>query len=133
MVTKSDTLIHLGDVGDVSYMSQIKGYKVLLLGNHDQSAEKFKPCFDEIYTGPLFIADRILLSHEPIYGLEEFTVNIHGHTHFGESSDTHINLACDVGGFKPYSLGEMINNGLLSKTKSIHRITIDGATERKRL
>ena len=36
--------------------------------------------FDEIYTGPLFIAEKILLSHEPVYGLP-WCLDIHGHDH----------------------------------------------------
>lgn len=39
---KNDTLIHLGDVGDVEKMKLIKPcYKVLLLGNHDAGASKY--------------------------------------------------------------------------------------------
>ena len=34
-VGKNDTLILLGDVGDIEYAKKLKGYKVLLLGNHD--------------------------------------------------------------------------------------------------
>lgn len=42
-VTKKDTLVILGDIGDYSWVKKIKaGYKVLLLGNHDMGAEKFK-------------------------------------------------------------------------------------------
>ena len=40
----------------------------------------YKNYFDEIYTGPLFIAEKILLSHEPVYGLS-WCLNIHGHDH----------------------------------------------------
>jgi calcineurin-like phosphoesterase family protein len=133
IVHKNDTLIHLGDVGNPEYMKQIPAYKVLLLGNHDQSVKRFEPYFDEVYPGPLFIADRILLSHEPVYGLEEWCVNIHGHVHNGKSTKTHINLASDVCGYTPVSLGNMIKKGLLSDTKDIHRLTIDGATEKKYL
>lgn len=34
-VGKKDTLIVLGDVGDLSYVRKLKGYKVLIKGNHD--------------------------------------------------------------------------------------------------
>ena len=53
--------------------------KVLILGNHDAKGA-YKNYFDEIYTGPLFIAEKILLSHEPVYGLP-WCLNIHGHDH----------------------------------------------------
>lgn len=34
-VGKCDTLICLGDVGELSYVSLLRGYKVLVMGNHD--------------------------------------------------------------------------------------------------
>ena len=50
MVHKNDTLIHLGDVGNPEWISKLKaGHKVLIMGNHDQSIQKFKPYFDEVY------------------------------------------------------------------------------------
>ncbi len=130
-VHKNDTLIHLGDVGDPSYIDRIRAYKVLLLGNHDETAQKFIPHFDEIYTGPLFIAEKLLLSHEPVYGLEKICVNIHGHCHGGTSTSTHFNAASDVCGYLPVDLGKLIKRGLLSKTTSIHRLAIDDAVSRK--
>ena len=39
---KCDTLIHLGDVGNPEYLKDIKAYKVLIMGNHDESASKFQ-------------------------------------------------------------------------------------------
>ena len=41
-VGKNDLLIHLGDVGDVEYVRQLKGYKVLIMGNHDAGASNYK-------------------------------------------------------------------------------------------
>lgn len=137
-VHKNDTLIHLGDVGNPDYIDQLKCYKVLITGNHDVLS-KVASHFDEVYDGPLFIADRILLSHEPIYGLEKFCTNIHGHNHSGTIYDydekldyiTHINMASNVCNYIPMNLGAMIKNGLLSKIENYHRITIDTATEKK--
>ena len=186
-LNKQTVLIHLGDVGNVSYLNELKCYKVLITGNHDKSPSSYKRTikeeiynadifsskelkikllkenpfctvdlyesfelhapfhrwiakidnhlFDEIYTGPLFIADRILLSHEPIYGLEEFCVNIHGHVHNGAYKEynvlsnnyTHINMASDVCDFTPIDLGKEIKNGLISNIPNYHRITIDNA------
>lgn len=86
--------------------------------------------FDEVYDGPLFIADRILLSHEPIYGLEDFCVNIHGHCHSGQHIyDGHINLAANVVDFQPFNLGKAVKDGILSGVPNYHRNTIDWATE----
>lgn len=140
VVTKNDTLIHLGDVGNPKYLDSLKCYKVLITGNHDVLS-KLRDHFDEIYTGPLFIADRLLLSHEPIFGLEDICVNIHGHNHAGPwvyynedcSKVTHINLAANIEQYRVYDLGKDIKNGLLSKVENYHRQTIDKATEKKAL
>lgn len=130
-VHKTDTLIHLGDVGNIEYFSQIPGYKVLIMGNHDQGVKKYKEVFDEVYQGPLFIADKLLLSHEPI--LSEYWFNVHGHDHSNENKEeiNHINLASNVYGYKVFNLGKEIEKGLLKDVENIHRHTIDKATERK--
>ena len=135
MVHKNDTLIHLGDVGNPEWINKLKaGHKVLIMGNHDQSIQKFKIYFDEVYEGCLFISDKILLSHEPVYGLP-WCLNIHGHDHNGvepyKEGCKHINLAANVCGYTPISLGKIIKDGVLSGIDSIHRRTIDRATENK--
>lgn len=131
-IGKNDTLIHLGDVGNPEYFKNIKGYKVLIMGNHDQSAKKFEPYFDEIYTGPLFIGEKILLSHEPI-NLGSIALNLHGHDHnthndWGYNS---INFAANVIKYEPVSLGVLIKDGYLTWVEGIHRLTIDWATSQK--
>lgn len=129
---KCDTLIHLGDVGNPEWMSQIKAHKVLIMGNHDQTATKFEPYFDEIFTGPLMIAEKIILSHEPIEGID-WAFNIHGHDHaYTHKGDRlHLNLAANVVDFQVYSLGDIIKGGALADVKSLHRDTIDEAAKRK--
>lgn len=135
-LNKQTLLIHLGDVGDASYLDELKCYKVLITGNHD-ILSKVSKYFDEVYIGPLFIADRILLSHEPIYGLENFCCNIHGHNHaagdelYMSSNINHINLAANVYNYQVFNLSKEIKNGLLSQIKNYHRTTIDNATTRK--
>lgn len=135
-IHKNDTLIHLGDIGNIEQLKQTwnkgkKPYSILIMGNHDKTASKFKDFFDEIYTGPLFIAEKILLSHEPID--LSFCLNIHGHNHAGKQfpDKNHINLAANVCGYKPMNLKSIIESGYLSKINSIHRETIDNATKRK--
>ena len=129
-VRRPDTLIHLGDVGDASYLDELKCHKVLITGNHDKLSE-VASYFDEVYAGPLFIADRILLSHEPIIGLEDFTWNIHGHDHAGDFRHNHTNLAANVYKYRVFNLGAMIKGGFMADIPNYHRITIDKATEKK--
>ena len=40
---RADTLIILGDVGDISYVRQLRAkYKILVMGNHDSGASNYK-------------------------------------------------------------------------------------------
>ena len=134
MVFKNDTFLCLGDVGDPKYVPMIKARKkILLLGNHDARGA-YKDQFSEVYAGPLFISEKILLSHEPVHGLS-WCLNIHGHDHNGVETYTagckHINLAANVCGYTPINLGKIIKEGVLSDIDSIHRQTIDRAVEKK--
>lgn len=134
LVNKNDTFICLGDVGAAEFVKQIKARrKILILGNHDRRSD-YVGLFDEIYTGPLFISDKILLSHEPVHGLP-WCLNIHGHDHNGVEPYVdgckYLNLAANVCDFTPVNLGKLIKSGILSGIRDIHRMTIDDATARK--
>lgn len=130
---KGDTLIHLGDVGNPEYLEELRCYKVLIKGNHDQNHKSIPNAytwyhyFNEIYNGPLIIAPKLILSHEPVD--VPWAINIHGHDHAGSSDKTHINLAPPKTGFVPFNLGMSIKDGLLSNIEDIHRLTIDKARE----
>lgn len=139
-ITDNDTIIHLGDVGDASYMDMLPGRKVLIMGNHDCRSE-CEQHFHEIYNGPLYIGEKILLSHEPIF--IPGAVNIHGHIHYDRVSHGEVtrsqlwqtssmNRAANVCGYFPLNLGSAIRQGLLSGIKDIHRITINAAIERNK-
>ena len=122
---KNDTFICLGDVGNPSYIKEINAkHKVLIMGNHD-SITKCEPYFDEIYSGPLFISKKILLSHEPVD--MPFAVNMHGHDHHEKKmiSGNSINLAANVCGYKPVNLSALIKQGVFSGVKDIHRLAIE--------
>lgn len=182
-VGKKDTIICLGDVGDTSFIHRIKGYKVLICGNHDLGASNYQrqithikfdfnkyskeeaiklvkekypnaaieveerhnlacspfhfwsikidnKLFDEVYTGPLFIGERLLLSHEPIDF--PFALNLHGHCHNGQTTPHHINCCSNVINYTPINLNQLLKTGVLSKIESIHRSTIDDAIKRKK-
>lgn len=130
-VGRKDTLIILGDVGDVEYAKKLRGYKVLICGNHDAGRTNYEEAFDEIYEGALIIGEKILLSHEPVD--IPWLFNIHGHDHAGAIRPGHLNVCSDVRGYKPLNLNHILGKeGHLAKIQSIHRITIDKATERKR-
>lgn len=155
---KNDTLIILGDVGNVECVKKLKaGYKVLLLGNHDKGASNYKAkyvtttiddgnghilysstwnenkLFDEVYEGPLMINDRVILSHEPI-PMTTYMFNIHGHVHkeVPFTTEFHLNVCAEHINYTPINLLRLFKQGLLSDVENIHRVTIDNAVERKR-
>lgn len=157
-IGKKDTIIFLGDIGDVEFIKKIRGYKVLVMGNHDAGASNYKRridtlrewidegedygyyaevpkdnhLFDEVYEGPLCISEKIILSHEPLD--IPFMLNIHGHDHSGWAfqDKNHINVCAEHIEYCPVGIKEIVNNGMLGKIDSIHRITIDMATDRKK-
>ena len=130
-ISKNDTLIHLGDVGNPEYFRRLRCHKVLLLGNHDESVTKFQPYFHEIYEGPLMIAEKILLSHEPID--ISWAFNIHGHDHDPDHKGDiyHFNCIANVVGYAKISLKDLINSGIQKQVLSLHRQTVDNAILRK--
>ena len=131
-VGRKDTLIILGDIGDVECAKQLRGYKVLICGNHDAGKTIYEDVFDEVYSGPLMIGEKLFLSHEPVN--IPFAFNIHGHDHSGWTHKdwAHLNVCSDVIGYTPINLNQMLKSGLTSKVDSIHRQTIDDATVRKK-
>lgn len=127
---KKDTLIILGDVGDIEYVKRLRAaYKVLIMGNHDVGASKYRGVFDEVYEGMVFISPKLVLSHEPVN--VPFAFNIHGHDHSGElAGPTHMNLCAERTGYKPLSLKAICTSGFLKNIPDIHRAAIDKASHR---
>lgn len=132
-VGSRDTLIILGDIGNPSDLRNLRGYKVIILGNHDKGVTVYEQYAHEIYSGPLFVGDRLLLSHEPINFQCAF--NIHGHEHAGPrmSDERHLNVCAEVIDYTPINLTSEIKHGLLSGVKNIHQLTTEYATRRKQL
>ena len=130
-VGKNGTLIHIGDVGDLDWATQLKGYKILITGNHDAGGSIYADIFDEVYTGPLIISDKIILSHEPLD--IDWLFNIHGHTHLSSfDRKGHLCVCADVIGYTPINFNQFIKSGRLKEFEPIHRTTIDTATQRAR-
>lgn len=131
-VGKKDTLIILGDVGDIECAKKLKGYKILIAGNHDVGLTNYKDVFNEVYGGALFIGEKIVLSHEPIN--IPFALNIHGHVHDkkAKTDKQHINVCSDVINYTPINFNQLMKSGPTSKIETIHRTTIDKATKKKK-
>lgn len=131
-VGKKDTLIILGDVGDIECAKKLKGYKILIAGNHDAGLTNYKDAFNEVYGGALFIGEKIVLSHEPVN--IPFALNIHGHVHDkkAKTDKQHINVCSDVINYTPINFNQLMKSGPTSKIETIHRTTIDKATKKKK-
>ena len=83
------------------------------------------------------------LSHEPITFMPKECpyLNIHGHLHsliYGTEDRTwkggnrYFNVSVERINYTPISFTGLLKNGLLKDVKSIHRIIIDRATNKKR-
>jgi calcineurin-like phosphoesterase family protein len=103
VVKDDDTVYFLGDMGFAKKESikeiidQLKGTKILCLGNHDGNAQKMKDCgFNFVVYGvTLYIqGQKVTLGHYPLLDLERYTntnkfgtfdtgqFHLHGHCHF---------------------------------------------------
>ena len=132
-VGKKDTLILLGDVGDIEIARRLKGYKILIAGNHDAGMSNYKDVFDEVYAGALIVGEKLILSHEPVN--VPWAFNIHGHVHSGEpmSDNQHFNVCGEARKcYEPVNLNQFMKAGFMAKIQTIHRDTIDKATKRAR-
>ena len=129
-VGRKDVLIVLGDVGNIEFAKKLRGYKVLVCGNHDLGRTVYEEVFDEIYTGALMVGEKLLLSHEPVPAA--WYTNLHGHDHAGAKRKGCINVCLDVNGYEPINMNQLLKSGIYKDIESIHRITINLATERKK-
>ena len=135
-IGKNDTLVMLGDIGEVEFVAKLRGYKVLLLGNHDRGATNYQRrksimednrLFDEVYEGPLMINDRVILSHEPIDPLPPYLFNVHGHEHGAPNvvDEHHFNVCAEAIGYEPVNLTKLMEKGLLKGIVTIHEAYIE--------
>lgn len=85
--------------------------------------------FDEVYEGPLMIAEKLILSHEPVD--VPWAYNLHGHDHQGHKRKNHTNVCVDVTGYQPINMNQWMKSGAMAHVETIHRTTIDSATIRK--
>lgn len=129
-VGKKDVLIILGDCGDLDSCAKLRGYKILIMGNHDTGSSKYRDIFDEVYEGPVFLGEKLLLSHEPI--LLPFAFNIHGHVHYKTKEANSLNVCADAIAYTPINLNQLMKQGLTAKIISLHRDTISSASKRKK-
>lgn len=98
-VKKLEEVFILGDFGLSNkqrikeIVSILKGYKILILGNHDKcySYSWWKTAgFEEVIRYPVVFNEWFILSHEPVYINSNMPyVNIYGHVHSNPSYADH--------------------------------------------
>lgn len=118
VIGRTDTLILLGDIGDIEFLKKVRGYKVLILGNHDRGATYYKDVVDEVYTGPLLISDKLILSHQRID--VPFFYNVHGHEHNHGDTYNSMNVCCENIGYVPIRLSAVLDNENFRNIENIH-------------
>ena len=86
--------------------------------------------FDEVYEGPVMLGEKLILSHEPID--VSWAYNIHGHDHAGwNKRKNSLNVCANIINYTPINFNQWMKGGHLSHIETLHRSTIDTATERK--
>lgn len=74
-VGKCDTLICLGDVGELSYVPFLRGYKVLVMGNHDAGRTLYKrKVYRELYSASEYTKNEALNKMKILYPNCKYTI-----------------------------------------------------------
>jgi calcineurin-like phosphoesterase family protein len=77
------------------------------------------------------IAEKLILSHEPVD--IPWAFNIHGHCHNKERENDshHLNVCADAINYQPVNMNQFMKSGALNKIETLHRATIDKAARKK--
>jgi len=115
VISKRDSVWILGDITMekkqfYSILDNLKGYKRIVGGNHDQPQHTIELLK---YVGGFcgcFKLDNFILTHIPIhpFELDRFVKNIHGHVHEKSLEDKrYINVSCEAIDYTPISLEQI--------------------------
>jgi len=120
-VGKDDIVIWGGDIGFKGtgvlneMLAEYNGYKILIVGNHDFNGKKLRKLdFDETHLIYTIETPEVgmVFTHYPMYNVPEQWVNVHGHLHAFpnpiSNHPRHININCEVQGYKPRLLDEIV-------------------------
>ena len=137
-ITKNDQVYILGDFAFHNeksyswYLSQLKGQKHLIVGNHDRKLLKDNDALQYFVSVDdyLEITDeqkRLILSHYPIAewnGFYRDSYHLYGHIHnntkgtyqYMKQFDRALNVGCMINGYRPVTFKELIINHWIYKT-----------------
>jgi len=118
VVTKKDKIFLLGDlsfgnkVQTQEIIEQMNGYKILVLGNHDNRSRKWylDIGINEVIKYPIIYNKFYILSHEPLHLTPSIAyVNIHGHTHSNKMENVnYFNVCVENHGYTPVNLKDIV-------------------------
>lgn len=110
-VSNLDTCFFMGDFAfkrSFEICQRLNGFKILIRGNHDQSAGKMRRIgFNAVLEQAILNLSfgKCILTHYPMWPVE-YDYNIHGHQHNKTSlfhSSKHINVSCENINYTPIS------------------------------
>lgn len=108
-IKPGDNFYMLGDYGDtdrlwyIEELTRAGAHTIFIAGNHDKLAdkEKFEKYFDEVYWHPIYLSERIIVSHFP-QAVWEGQISVHGHVHNGYiANSAYINCNIHYNNYKP--------------------------------
>lgn len=110
--SSEDEVWILGDFGSLNYLYLIDWLKeagaktYFVYGNHDKESdiEIFKRHFDKVYLYPVYLSQKLVVSHCPVAVWPEGQINVHGHLHGSKLSDpNHVCVSIHVINYQPIS------------------------------
>lgn len=132
MVSKTDEIIHLGDIifnkknggnPELPYLlNWLPGIKHLVLGNHDKKGAAYYALAGFTSVSETLVRDRVHFSHHPSENLRPgCIVNIHGHQHnmYAKSSHAYpksVLLSIEYEGYKPVPLEEFLKRDYVQES-----------------
>lgn len=117
-VVRHDSLVYF--LGDLSFHSrgftekilkELKGNKILILGNHDRRGVSFySQFFKFVSPAPIVIPTDIVLSHEPIADCPMFNIygHVHNHENYPAISETGACVSVEKIDYTPVSLESIL-------------------------
>jgi len=139
-VKRTDKVFILGDLSfynpdkTAAIVYRLKGYKVLILGNHDRQSAKFwlDAGMSEVSKYPIVYMQKYILSHEPLskpYSCDRNCyLNIHAHTHnnplFPAVTRDSICASVEHHDYKPVQLNKLIQKIEEVQIAEVNRLVV---------
>lgn len=120
-------------------VSQLKGRKILILGNHDRLTKGayLDVGFETVTKNPIIVDGDFILSHHPLQGDLGRFYNIHGHKHKlpseAQFSPKHFDIGVDDHNFFPHNLDTVIKTLYRGGRKQCRTKTNMSSTQKRSL